>query len=87
VWRQINARHLAPETQRVRPLHPWDPSGAPTALRAAMPPLLRGYLRLGAQVCGAPAHDVRFGSADFFTLLDAERIDRRYLRYLLGEPQ
>ena len=87
VWRLLSARHLAPAAQRVRPRQPWDPAGAPTAMRPAMPALLRGYLRLGAQVCGAPAYDARFDCADFFTLLDGERIDRRYLRYLLGDAR
>jgi putative hemolysin len=87
VWRQLSARHLAPAAQRVRPRQPWDPASAPTGLRPAMPALLRGYLRLGAQICGSPAYDARFGCADFFTLLDGERIDRRYLRYLLGDAR
>jgi putative hemolysin len=33
-------------------------------------PLMRGYLRLGAQVCGEPAHDPEFGVGDFPALLD-----------------
>lgn len=85
VWRLVESRYLEPEPRRVHPLRPWDPSAAPTLGRPSLPPLLRGYLRLGARVCGAPAHDARFDSADFFTLLDAERLDRRYLRYLLGD--
>jgi putative hemolysin len=84
VWRHVRARHLAPGSLHVTPRHPWDPTGAPMPLRPALPPLLRGYLRLGAQVCGPPAHDTAFGCADFFTLLDAEQIDGRHLRYLLG---
>jgi hypothetical protein len=63
-----------------------------TASRAAnrvgqawLAPLLRGYLRLGAQVCGPPAHDRRFRCADLFTVLDVERVDRRLLRHLLGD--
>jgi len=54
---------------------------------ASLPPLLRGYLRVGAWMCGAPAHDRAFGDADFFVLLDMERMNERYRRYYLGEER
>ena len=50
-----------------------------------MPPLLRGYLRLGAQVCGPPSYDPDFDCADFLILLDVENLDQRYLRFFLGD--
>ena len=50
-----------------------------------MPPLLRGYLRLGAWVCGAPAHDPDFDCADFPVLLGLDHMDPRYARFFLGE--
>jgi putative hemolysin len=46
-----------------------------------VPPLLRGYLRLGAWVGGEPAHDPDFDVADFFVLLALDRLDQRYLRH------
>jgi putative hemolysin len=46
----------------------------------------QGYLRLGAQVCGRPAHDPDFDGADLFVLLSLERVDQRYLRFFLREP-
>jgi putative hemolysin len=46
--------------------------------------LLRGYLRLGSWVCGAPAHDPDFACADFLVLLSLDRVDPRYLRHFLG---
>lgn len=50
--------------------------------RPAVPPLMRGYLRLGAQICGEPAHDPDFGVGDFPTILDKRQADLRYLRRL-----
>lgn len=85
VWRTVSAKNYAPDELRVHPRQPWEP-GEITG-KATIPPLLRGYLRLGAQVCGRPAHDPDFGVADFFVLLDLERADKRYLRYFLGENQ
>ena len=56
--------------------------------RVAVPPLMRGYLRLGAQVCGEPAHDPDFGVGDFPALLDKRRADTRYLKRLRsGRPR
>ncbi len=83
VWETVRHKHFAPPEYRVRPLRPWHPPAAPA--RVAMPPLLRGYLRLGAWVCGPPAHDADFGVADLFVLLGLEHIDQRYLSYFLGE--
>jgi putative hemolysin len=48
-------------------------------VRLAFPPLLSGYLRMGAWVCGEPAHDPDFGVADFFTVIDREGANTRYL--------
>ncbi|MCM0678266.1 GNAT family N-acetyltransferase, partial [Micromonospora phytophila] len=82
-----------PPPLRVRPLRPWlaEPAAAaalapvegPPA-RALVPPLLRGYLRLGAWVCGEPAYDPDFGVADFYVLFDLDRMNPRYLRHFLG---
>lgn len=80
----VAQRHLAPTEQRCRPHRPFDPSGIPRPARPVLPPLLKGYLRLGAVVCGPPALDVEFGTADFLVLLDLEAADQRYLRYFLG---
>ncbi|MGI5471894.1 GNAT family N-acetyltransferase [Streptomyces sp. CA-132043] len=52
-----------------------------------VPPLFRGYLRLGAWVCGAPAYDPEFDVADFFVVLDMEQLNDRYYRYFLGESR
>ena len=81
----VRRRHAAPYT-----VHPYRPviidgSGLddidPPA-RVSVPPLMRGYLRLGAQVCGEPAHDPDFGVGDFPALLDKRQADVRYLRRL-----
>ncbi|MFI8167619.1 GNAT family N-acetyltransferase [Streptomyces sp. NPDC085931] len=82
-WDRVRARHLSPEEYRVRPLLPWVPGPAPAA-RVELPALLRGYLRLGAWVCGEPAHDPDFGVADLYVLLPMSRVNARYLRHFLS---
>ncbi|WP_327726686.1 GNAT family N-acetyltransferase [Streptomyces sp. NBC_00487] len=83
-WDRVRDRHLAPEEYRVRPLLPWVPQDEAPAARRELPPLLRGYLRLGAWVCGEPAHDPDFGVADLYVLLSMRRVDARYLRHFLS---
>lgn len=58
---------------------------APGQLRVEMPPLLRGYLRLGAWVSGEPAYDPDFEVADLYVLLSLDRMHPRYLRHFLGD--
>ncbi len=61
-------RHAAPSEYTVHPYRPVTVDGKgldaiePPA-RVTVPPLMRGYLRLGAQVCGEPAHDLTSVSA------------------------
>jgi putative hemolysin len=83
----ILSRHAAPAQYRVHPYRPVSVDGRaiddiPSPPRPSVPPLMRGYLRLGAQVCGEPAHDPDFGVGDFCVLLDKRRADTRYLRRL-----
>jgi putative hemolysin len=66
----------------VRPYRPVPLDDIPAAERVEVPPLMRGYLRLGARVCGEPAHDPDFGVADFMALLDKRKADIRYLKRL-----
>ena len=49
-----------------------------------LPPLFKGYLRMGARVCGPPAYDRQFGTTDFFLLARAGDIAERYSRHLRG---
>ena len=83
----VSRRHAAPPELTVHPYRPVVIDGkglddiAPPS-RPVIPPLMRGYLRLGAQVCGEPAHDPDFGVGDFPALLDKRKADIRYLTRL-----
>ncbi|WP_411104667.1 GNAT family N-acetyltransferase [Streptomyces sp. cmx-4-9] len=78
------ARAHAPEAYRVTPHLPWNPEGIDFPDRMELPPLLRGYLRLGAWVCGEPALDAAFGCADLYVLLSLRRTHPRYLKHFLS---
>ncbi|MFJ5223346.1 GNAT family N-acetyltransferase [Streptomyces sp. NPDC088400] len=84
-WHAVKSRNLAPEEFQVTPRRLWTPDAAvAAAAHSELPPLLRGYLRLGAWVCGAPAHDPEFGVADLYVLLSMRRTNPRYLRHFLS---
>jgi putative hemolysin len=83
----ILSRHAAAPQFRVQPHRPVRVDGRalddiPAPPRPSVPALMRGYLRLGAQVCGEPAHDLDFGVGDFCVLLDKRQADTRYLKRL-----
>ncbi|WP_030159981.1 GNAT family N-acetyltransferase [Streptomyces sp. NRRL S-244] len=80
----VLTRNLAPEEYRVTPHLPWNPEGITFPARVELPPLLRGYLRLGAWVCGEPALDAEFGCADLYVLLSLRRTNPRYLKHFLS---
>jgi putative hemolysin len=86
VWDIARAKHLSPPELRVTPKNPWDVDAVVRGRRPVVPPLLRGYLRLGAWVCGPPAYDGDFDVADLLVLVSLDRIDPRYLRFFLGAP-
>ncbi|GAA3374156.1 MULTISPECIES: GNAT family N-acetyltransferase [Streptomyces] len=80
----VLTRNLAPQEYRVTPHLPWSPGAITVPGRTELPPLLRGYLRLGAWVCGEPAFDAEFGCADLYVLLSLRRTNPRYLNHFLS---
>ncbi len=56
------------------------------ALRA-MPPLIKGYWRLGAKFSPEAVVDRRFGTTDLFVVLPIEDIKSRYLAYFAHERE
>ena len=83
----MRERHLAPVVYHVfprcaLPLAELERAGAGAG--AEPPPLIRGYLRAGAWVCGEPAWDPDFNAADFFLLLPLANVAPRYARHFLG---
>ena len=74
---------LAPVEYHVFPRHPLPVEHLATEAKAEIPPLLKGYLRAGAQVCGNPAWDPDFNTADLLILLQMSRIDARYAKHFV----
>ncbi len=47
----------------------------------SLPPLLKGYVRLGARILGEPSHDPVFQTADFPVWLSVNETSGRYARH------
>lgn len=82
----LHANHLPPPEWRVRALPsrfvpmnllPPDQINPRMALHA-LPPLIKGYLRLGAYIGDGAVIDHQFGTTDVFILLPVERIAPKY---------
>jgi putative hemolysin len=59
------------------------PEGAtdPRAAIRALPPLVKGYWRVGAKFGGQAVVDPKFGTTDVFVIMPIAQIEARYLRY------
>jgi putative hemolysin len=77
------AGHMAPPEYRVFPRYPLPLDRIAAAERPDIPPLLKGYMRAGAWVCGEPAWDPDFNTADLLLLLPMGRVDARYSKHFV----
>jgi putative hemolysin len=90
VFRDTAAKCLAPGEYRVFPRHAYpmrELRPVESLLVPKIPPLLKGYVRLGAWVGGDPAWDPDFNTADLFVLLPVSRISGTYARHFFGQEQ
>ncbi len=83
LYRKLHRIYGAPVEYSVFPLCPLPLHALNQHLDAPVPPLLKGYLRLGAYICGAPAWDPEFNTADLLILLPMSRMNDRYARHFL----
>lgn len=75
---------LAPAHLRTLPTEPYGFTLTETAGPLQAPKLLRGYLAMGAHVCGPPALDREFKTIDFLTLMDLNNLTPASRKRLLG---
>ncbi|MFZ4535040.1 GNAT family N-acetyltransferase [Propionivibrio sp.] len=77
--------HMSPLEYRVFPRCPLPLAALRNDLPAELPPLIKGYLRAGAYVCGDPAWDPDFNTADLPILMPMSRMNARYAKHFLGK--
>lgn len=83
IYRQLVREHLSPAEYRAFPRCELPLAALDCNLASAPPPLVKGYLRVGAYVCGAPAWDPDFNTADLLMLLPLSRMQQRYARHFI----
>lgn len=79
----IREKHLADDEFRVLPKVPCKLRQDVADTKAAFPPLLKAYTRMGAQICGEACWDPDFNVADLFVLLDINNVANRYAKHFL----
>jgi putative hemolysin len=84
IHRQLAEHQLAPVEWRVTPrtrlpLESLDDGG-----NTPLPPLIKGYTKMGAMICGDPAWDPDFNTADMLMLLPMSQLNRAYARRFIG---
>jgi putative hemolysin len=82
-FKQLRESHLSSVEYRVfprcpLPLHELDHNATPS-----IAPLIKAYLRVGAHVCGEPAWDPDFNTADLLMLLPLSGVTARYAKHFL----
>jgi putative hemolysin len=84
LWEKLRHTHLAPIELQVRPRLPLPVAELEHDLEVDPPALIKGYLRCGAKVLGAPAWDPDFNTADLPMLMRIQDLPARYRRHFLG---
>jgi putative hemolysin len=84
LWDQLRRTHLAPVQWQVSARLALPVDELQNDLSVEAPALIKGYLRCGAKVLGAPAWDPDFNTADLPLLLRIDDLPARYRKHFLG---
>jgi putative hemolysin len=84
IWRQVREKHMASIEYHVRPRLPLPVEELDDSIDVEPPALIKGYLRLGAKVLGAPAWDPDFNAADLPMMMRIADLPQRYRKHFLG---
>lgn len=82
---QLIEKHIAPIEYRVFPRQPLPYERLVTGHPAEVPPLVKGYLRAGVYLCGEPAWDPDFNTADVLVMLPMANINPRYVKHFIKD--
>lgn len=84
LWNQLRQNHLAAAERTVQPLLALPVDDLDGERDVEPPPLIKGYLKCGAKVLGAPAWDPDFGVADLPMMMDLSDLPAAYRRRFMG---
>ena len=83
VYNKVHKLHAAPSEYTVFPHCRLPLESLHGDLEVTIPPLIKGYLRLGAYIAGEPAWDPEFNCADLFILMPVSRMNARYAKHFM----
>jgi putative hemolysin len=81
LWNRFRSESMVDSLLEAFPKHPVAFSRIPVDTKVQEPALIRGYLKIGAKVCGEPSWDPDFNTADFLLLMDLQSMHPRYARH------
>jgi putative hemolysin len=84
LWEQLRHTHLAPIEWQVQPRLALPVQELNRHLDVEPPALIKGYLRCGARILGAPAWDPDFNTADLPMMMRIGDLPAKYRKHFLG---
>ncbi len=85
LYNSLGPEQMAPVENHAFPKLPLPLDRLNGGLHVEAPPLIKGYLKLGAKICSAPAWDPDFNTADLLTMLRLSDINPRYAKHFLDK--
>lgn len=85
LYNRLAVEHMGPQEYRVFPRCPLPLAALQQDRPAETPPLIKGYLRAGAWICGEPAWDPDFNTADLPILMPMAKVTNRYAKHYLRQ--
>ncbi len=85
LYRKLSNEVMSPVEWRVFPRSPLPLDRMGNDARIVVPPLIKGYLRVGAYICGEPNWDADFNCADFMMLLSIKTMNDQYARHFMNK--
>jgi putative hemolysin len=83
IYHHLKDKHLCSNEYRVFPHVQLPLASLNNTMQVDCPPLIKGYLRLGAKICGEPAWDSYFNTADILVMLSMSEINQQYAAHFL----
>ena len=84
LYNSLSEEQMAPTENHAFPRLPLPLDKLNGGLDVEPPPLIKGYLKLGAKICSAPAWDPDLNTADLLTMLRLSEINPRYAKHFLN---
>jgi len=82
IMRYLKKHAYAPDVLRVFPRYELPENSQHESTDVILPTLLKGYLKLGAKICGEACYDKDFHVADVLILLHRKQLEKRFKRHL-----